>query len=179
METMIGSRIDYVPIVLRIPRNELEKLDAVCKELNLNRTQGLRTSYRFLMYNPDLVRGIVKLDSNPDMSPIIEKVSALSQGMADIKEGITNLAEGNRITPFKVKERIGELILKILRENKGKDTTRDKLRDKIRRQDPSLEGFMFPSASNAFPVYEQVLMELQENGELTVSLNGIISKGDD
>jgi hypothetical protein len=172
--------LNYVPILLRIPRGELEKLDAVCKEKNLNRTEGLRVSYRNFMYNPDIVSGIVKLeDGSREGAPIMENLTTLSQDVKEIKEGINHLAEGNKITPFKAKERIAELIQTILQENRENDTTRDKLRDEIRRREPSLEQFMFPSASSAFSVYEQVLVELQENETLVIEIDGRIkNKGD-
>jgi hypothetical protein len=166
-----------VQVSLRVERSELEKFDKCCDEHHLNRTEGLRTSLRFFMYNPDLIMGIVKLDNNiddPGTQVILEKVSTLSQDMEDVKKGITHLAEGNKLTPFITKNRMKDLMLDVLRQNGEMETTCDKLKDQMLQREPALREFIIQD-SEAFSLFDQVLLELQQEQKLTYSIDGRIT----
>ena len=169
---MVGK---WVPFVLRFSKDELRNVDAFCKDHCLKRNECFKISIRLLMAHPDLINGVVNLgNNNSNLDPLIEKLSLFSQKFERIEKSLSELAEGQPVTSSKVvKDKIAEIILQMKNKNKSATTT-DKLREHVKGIDPSLEQYLVASASTGISLFNETIIELQERGELTWEIGGII-----
>jgi hypothetical protein len=154
-------------VLIRFDERELETIDRFCHENNVKRTDFIRNAARRVMNNPDSVDGIVKCrNDGVDVIPLMDGITMLTQKVENVEKGISSLLEGNKFSDATAKNRIIELILKIKQKAKNV-TTVDKLREQIKRMDPSFEQFLFASAANGIPPFDDALIELQQRGELS------------
>lgn len=169
---MVGN---WVPFVLRFSKEELRNVDAFCKEHGLKRNEGFKISMRLLIAHPDLINGVVNLGNNdPELGPVIENLSLLSQKIESLEKSVNSLADGKTVTPSRIsKDKIATIILQQKKKNKNA-TTIDKLREHVRRVDPSLEQYLVASASTGISPFNETIIDLQEKGELTWEIGGII-----
>jgi hypothetical protein len=163
-------------VLIRFGERELETIDRFCHENNVKRTDFIRNAARRVMNNPDSVNGVVKCrDDGIDILPLMDSITMLTQKVENIEKGLSSLLEGKKLANPVAKDRIIELILKIKQKAKKNVTTVDKLREQIKRRDPSLEQFLFASAANGIPPFDDALIELQQRRELNRDIkSGII-----
>jgi len=162
-------------VLIRFAEKELETLDIFCQKNMVKRTDLVRNATRLYVANPDVVNGVVKLrDNGVDIVPILDGIAMLAQKVDTIEKGFNSAIKRQELVSPAARERIIEAILRAKQKTKKNVTTVDRLREQIKRTDPSLEQFLYASASDGIPPFDDALIWLQQKGELSRNPGGII-----
>jgi hypothetical protein len=165
----------WVGVYIRFAKQELGNIDAHCKKYNLKRSDFIRSSVRDKIYNTDPSTGATKQkDNSVDLIPVIDNINLLSKKFDSLEKKFDSNFEGKDPLNSTAKQRVMEAILQVMQRATDPFTTTEKLADRIKRIDPSLEQFLFASATNGVSAYEDALTELHRIGKLRRSATGIV-----
>lgn len=156
---------EWSGVLIRFAKHELENIDAYCKKYSLKRTDLIRSSIRDKIANTDPATGVTKEKDNPiDLIPVIDSINSLKLEFECLEKKFDSNSEGKEATHSSTEERIAEAILQVKQRTKDPLTTTEKLAERIKRLDPSLEPFLFASPTNGISLYENVLSRLHQEG---------------
>lgn len=166
-------------VLIRFAKEELERLDAFCKENHVKRTAVIRNATRFYIANRDVVNGVIRLrDASLDIAPVMDSIKSLHdvvvQKIEDVKEKLNSISVEESYPNLATKERIAEAVLMIKRRSKKDTITVEQLKEKLKAVDPSFTPFLYATASSGICVFDKVLLELEGKGELSRRYGGII-----
>ncbi|MEM2112033.1 MAG: hypothetical protein QXX08_09190 [Candidatus Bathyarchaeia archaeon] len=166
-------------VLISFVKEELERLDAYCKENHVKRTDVIRSATRLYIANRDLVNGVIRLrDASLDIAPMMEDIKNLRdvvvQKIEDVKEKLSSISVEDNYPNLAIKERIAEAVLMIKRRGKKNTITVEQLKEKLKTIDPSFTPFLYATASSSICVLDKVLLELEGKGELSRLYGGII-----
>lgn len=169
---MINRR--WVPVIVRFGKQEFENVNAYCKKYTLIRSDLIRESTRDRITNTDPTTGALKQkDGVVDLTPLIDSIAAFGKKLENLEKKLDSQSECKEIKQSNGKKRIAEIILQELEKTKER-TTSEKLLERIKSIDPSLENLLYAPCANGFAVYEEVLMDLHQQKMLFRHPSGII-----
>lgn len=161
--------------MIRFVKEELDRLDAYCKENHVKRTDVIRSATRLYITNHDLVNGVIRLtDANSDITPILDSIGIVVQKIEAIEKKLALLSVENDSENSKINERIAEAVLMVKRRAKNDTITLDQLRERLTNIDFSFAPFLYATDSSGICVLDEVLLELEGKGELSRLYGGII-----
>lgn len=161
-------------VLIGFNKEELERIDAYCRENHVKRSEMLRNSIRVYIHSRDLVNGVIKVnDASIDVAPILESINAVLQKVETIEKKLDSLAVKNFPTDLMINKRIEEAVLMIKRRTKKNVITVDLLRKKL-STNPSFAPFLYATDSSGISALDEVLHELEKKGELRREYGGII-----
>lgn len=162
-------------VLIRFAEGELETLDAYCEENHVKRTDLIRSATRLYTANRDLVNGVIKLrDNSIDIAPVMDSIAIVAKKLEALEKRLISLFVEKGSAHPTSSSRIAEAVLMIKRRAKKDVTTVDRLREQLKRIDPSLAPFLLASDSCGICVLDEALLELEEKGELSREYGGII-----
>jgi hypothetical protein len=162
-------------VLIRFVKEELDRLDAYCKENHVKRTDVIRSATRLYITNHDLVNGVIRLtDANSDITPIMDNISIVVQKIEAVEKKLALLSVENDSENSKINERIAEAVLMVKRRAKNDTITLDQLRERLTSIDFSFAPFLCATDSSGICVLDEVLLELEGKGELSRLYGGII-----
>ncbi|MEM3697892.1 MAG: hypothetical protein QXZ02_04135 [Candidatus Bathyarchaeia archaeon] len=164
-------------VLIRFVKDELERLDAYCRENHLKRSYVIRSAIRLYITNPDLVNGVIRVrDTGFELSTtIMDSISAIAKRVENIEKKLDSFSQENGHNDWKISEKMLEAVLIIKRRTKKGIITLDQLREKLKRINPSFAPFLYATNSSGICVLDEVLHKLEEKGELSRRYGGIIS----
>lgn len=168
-------------VLIRFVKDELERLDAYCRENHLKRSYVIRSAIRLYITNPDLVNGVIRVrDTGFEISTtIMDSINALAKRIESVEKKLDAFFQENDNDDWKIGEKMLEAVLMIKRRTKKGIITLDQLREKLKRINPSFAPFLYATNSSGICVLDEVLHKLEEKGELSRRYGGIIRfKGD-
>jgi hypothetical protein len=160
---------------LRLAEGEWNMLKEYCKKNQIKITDLIRSILRLYFANPDLMNGIIKVaNAHIETEQIVNSVTELIQKFEVLEKKLTSHPNESEFAYSLVKARIAEAILNTKQKARKKPITVDILREQIKKIDPSLAPFLVASASNGISSLDEVLVELEQKGELSRDYRGII-----
>jgi hypothetical protein len=167
-------------VLIRFVKEELERIDAYCKENHVKRSDVIRNSTRLYTNNRDLVNGVIRVnDASMDVAPVLESINVLSQKVEAIEKKLDSLSVKNSPTDLMINKRIEEAVLMIKQRVKKNVITVDQLKEKLIRIDPSFAPFLYATDSSGICILDEVLHEFEKKGELRREYGGIIRLRED
>jgi hypothetical protein len=164
----------WIGILIRFGQQELETINAYCIKHSIKRTDFVRGSIRDKIANADSISGTAQANSI-DLVPLIDSINLLStkvENLEKISVANSGAKEENKISA--AKGRITEAIRQVIEKTSGEFTTTEKLGERIKRIDPSLEPFLHACAASGVSPFDEVLIELDQDGMLHRNSSGII-----
>jgi hypothetical protein len=162
-------------VLVRFVKEELERLDAYCKENHVKRTDVIRSATRLYIANRDLVNGVFRVtDANPDITPVMDNIGIVVQKIEAVEKKLDLLSVENDSENSKINERLAEAVLMVKRRAKNDAITLDQLRERLTSIDFSFAPFLYATDSSGICILDEVLLKLEENGELRRQYGGII-----
>lgn len=164
----------WIGILIRFGEQELETINAYCIKHNIKRTDLVRGSIRDKIANADSISGTAQANSI-DLIPLIDSINLLSRKVENLEKiSVANSGVNEEKSISAAKGRITEAIRRIMEKTSEEFTTTEKLGEQIKRIDPSLEPFLHASAESGVSPFDEVLIELNQEGMLHRNSNGII-----
>jgi len=165
----------WKPILIRVVDREMETLREYCKKNHVKMTELFRNAVRLYITNPDLVNGIIKAEGNGvEVAQVMDSIDELVKKFEALEKKLTSLSAKKDFVQPIAKARIAEAVLKVKQKAKKDVTTVDRLREQLKGMDPSLDQFLVASATNGISLLDEVLMELQQRGELSWDFRRIV-----
>jgi len=148
----------------------------------MKRVELIRNSVRATIANLNLGKNaVVTADYSIEIRQLADAIRKLDQKTGNIEKTINSKSfDTNYIGDNIAKIKIRECIQNILKNTKTANTTTvDRIREHIKKRNPSLTQHLVSSSNRAFSLLDEVLYELQVKGEIERKYGGIIkfSKG--